>query len=78
MTPAYLWASSRYFLEFESGEVVAYQGVPYEVLGVKLNGEWRRPGIERSEVKEPYRESIEQQKLYTQSQVEDVLRDLRR
>ena len=78
LTPAYLWASSRYFLEFENGEVVAYQGVPYQVLGFKLNEEWRRPGIERSEVKGPYQEPIEQQKLYTKGQVEDVLRDLRR
>ncbi len=78
VTPAYLWGSSRYFLEFDGGEVVAYRGVPYEVLGFTLNEEWRRPGIERSEVKEPYQEPIEQQKLYTQEQVEAVLRDLRR
>lgn len=78
LTPAYLWASSRYYLEFADGEVVAYQGVPYEVMGFKLNEEWRRPGIERSEVKGPYREPIEEQKLYTKGQVEDVLRDLRR
>lgn len=78
LTPAYLWASSRYFLEFEDGEVVAYQGVPYEVMGFKLNDEWKRPGIERSDVKQPYQKPIEQQKLYTQDQVENVLRDLRR
>lgn len=78
LTPVYLWASSRYYLEFADGEVVTYQGVPYEVMGFKLNEEWRRPGIERSEVKGPYREPIEEQKLYTKGQVEDVLRDLRR
>ncbi|MGB3682255.1 MAG: hypothetical protein WA990_07180, partial [Rubrobacteraceae bacterium] len=78
LTPVYLWGSSRYFLDFEGGEVVAYQGLPYEVLGFKFNEEWRRPGIERSEVKGPYREPIGQQKLYTKSQVNDVLRDLRR
>ncbi|CAN5620788.1 protein phosphatase 2C domain-containing protein [soil metagenome] len=78
LTPAYLWTSSRYFLEFEDGEVVAYRGVPYEVMGFKLNDEWKRPGIERSDVKEPYQGPIEEQKLYTQSQVEDVLQDLRR
>jgi protein phosphatase len=78
LTPVYLWASSRYFLEFEDGEVVAYQGVPYEVVGIKLNDEWKRPGIQRSDVKKPYQEPIEQQKLYTKSQVDDVLQDLRR
>ncbi len=78
LTPVYLWTSSRYFLEFEEGEVVAYRGVPYEVMGFKLNDEWKRPGIERSDVKEPYQGPIEEQKLYTQSQVEDVLQDLRR
>ena len=78
LTPAYLWASSRYYLEFAGGEVVAYQGVPYEVMGFKLNEKWRRPGIKRSEVKQPYRQPIEQHKLYTKGQVEVVLRDLRR
>lgn len=78
LTPAYLWGSSRYFLDFEGGEVVAYRGLPYEVMGFKLNEEWRRPGIERSEVKEPYQGPIEEQKLYTQDQVEEVLQDLRR
>lgn len=78
LTPVYLWGSSRYFLDFEEGEVVAYRGLPYEVLGVEFNEEWRRPGIERSEVKEPYQGPIERQKLYTQGQVDEVLRDLRR
>jgi serine/threonine protein phosphatase PrpC len=78
LTPAYLWGSSRYFLGFQEGELVAYQGLPYEVLGFKLNSEWKRTGIERSEVKTPYREPIEQQKLYTQGQVDEVLQDLRR
>lgn len=78
LTPAYLWGSSRYFLDFQRGELVAYQGLPYEVLGFKLNSEWKRTGIERSEVKRPYQEPIEQQKLYTQGQVDEVLRDLRR
>ncbi len=78
LTPVYLWGSSRYFLDFEGGEVVAYRGLPYEVLGFQLNDEWRRPGIERSEVKEPYQGPIEEQKLYTRAQVEEVLQDLRR
>ncbi len=78
LTPAYLWGSSRYFLEFQGGELVAYKGLPYEVLGFKFNSEWKRTGIERSEVKRPYQEPIEKQKLYTQGQVDEVLRDIRR
>ena len=78
LTPVYLWGSSRYFLEFDGGEVVAYQGVPYEVMGLKFYEEWKRPGIEKSEVKKPYQEPIEQQKLYTKGQVDKVLQDLRR
>ncbi|HZC83452.1 MAG TPA: Stp1/IreP family PP2C-type Ser/Thr phosphatase, partial [Rubrobacter sp.] len=63
LTPVYLWGSSRYFFEFEEGEVVAYQGLPYAPLGINLNQEWRRPGLTESEIKEPYQKPIENHKL---------------
>jgi serine/threonine protein phosphatase PrpC len=76
LTPAYLWGSSRYFFEFDDGEVVAYQGVPYAPLGIELNQEWRRPGLTESEIKEPYKDPIKNHKLYTRDQIERVLEDL--
>ncbi len=76
LIPAYLWGSSRYFFAFDGGEVVAYQGLPYAPLGFELNREWRRPGVTESEIKDPYREPIENHKLYTESQAENVLGDL--
>src|SRR3712207_2431926 len=77
LTPAYLWGSSRYFLGLDQGgEVVAYRGLPYAYLGVELNEVWRRTDIQMSEVKRPYRGPIETHKLYTQDEVEVVLRDL--
>ena len=76
LTPAYLWGSTRYFLGTDDGEVVAYQGLPYAPLGVELNEEWRRTDVWISEVKTPYRDPIENHKLYTQDEIEGVLRDL--
>ena len=76
LTPIYLWGSSRYFFEFDEGEVVAYQGLPYAPLGIELNQEWRRPGLTESEIKEPYQRPIENHKLYTRDQAEQVLEDL--
>jgi protein phosphatase len=76
LTPGYLWGSSRYFFEFDEGEVVAYQGLPYAPLGMELNQEWRRPGLTESEIKEPYQKPIENHKLYTRDQAERVLEDL--
>ena len=76
LTPAYLWGSSRYFLGLEDGEVVAYRGLPYAPLDIELNEEWRRTGVEKSEVKTPYRGPIENHKLYTQDEIESVLQDL--
>ena len=76
LIPAYLWGSSRYFFAFDGGEVVAYQGLPYAPWGLELNREWRRPGVTESEIKEPYREPIENHKLYTEGQAEKVLEDL--
>jgi PPM family protein phosphatase len=76
LIPAYLWGSSRYFFAFDGGDVVAYQGLPYAPLGFELNREWRRPGVKESNIKDPYREPIENHKLYTESQAEKVLGDL--
>ena len=76
LTPIYLWGSSRYFFEFDEGEVVAYQGLPYAPLGIELNQEWRRPGLTESEIKEPYQRPIENHKLYTRDQAKRVLEDL--
>ena len=78
LTPAYLWASSRYFFEFQDGEVVAYRGLPYAPLGYELNTEWRRTGLRESEIKEPYEEPVENHKLYTEDQAQKVLGDLGR
>jgi PPM family protein phosphatase len=78
LTPVYLWGSSRYYFEFDKGEVVAYQGLPYAPLGIELNQEWRRPGLTESEIKEPYQKPIENHKLYTRDQAERVLEDLGR
>ncbi|HVD34097.1 MAG TPA: Stp1/IreP family PP2C-type Ser/Thr phosphatase [Rubrobacter sp.] len=78
LTPVYLWGSSRYFFEFDEGEVVAYQGLPYAPLGIELNQEWRRPGLTESEIKEPYQKPIENHKLYTRDQAERVLEGLGR
>jgi PPM family protein phosphatase len=76
LTPVYLWGSSRYYFEFDQGEVVAYRGLPYAPLGIELNQEWRRPGLTQSEIKEPYQKPIENHKLYTRDQAERVLEDL--
>jgi len=76
LTPVYLWGGSRYFFGFEDGEVVAYRGLPYAPLGVELNEEWRRTGVEESDVKGPYRDPIDDHKLYTREQAERVLGDL--
>jgi PPM family protein phosphatase len=76
LTPVYLWGSSRFFFEFDEGEVVAYQGLPYAPLGIELNQEWRRPGLTESEIKEPYQKPIENHKLYTRDQAERVIEDL--
>jgi serine/threonine protein phosphatase PrpC len=76
LTPAYLWGSSRYFLGLEDGEVVAYRGLPYAPMGVELNEEWRRTGVEGGDVKTPYQEPIEEHKLYTEGEIERVLQDL--
>jgi hypothetical protein len=78
ISPAYFWGSSRYYLAFDDNEVVAYRGLPYAPFGVELNEEWRKPGLKRADVKEPYVERIESQQLNNKEQVENILRDLGR
>jgi len=77
LSPAYLWGSSRYFLGFDGGEVVVYRGLPYAPAGIALNEEWRRTGIKASEIEGPYRDQIENQKLYTRDEAEQIIQDLR-
>ncbi|HET7479840.1 MAG TPA: Stp1/IreP family PP2C-type Ser/Thr phosphatase [Rubrobacteraceae bacterium] len=77
LAPVYLWGSSRYFLDLDGGEVVAYRGLPYAPLGIHLNEEWRRTNIKESEIKAPYRDNVTEHKLYTRDETEKILRDLR-
>ncbi len=78
LSPAYFWASSRYYLSFDGDEVVAYRGLPYAPLGVELNEEWKRPGLKKDDVKEPYVDRIQSQRLSSKDQVDSSLRDLGR
>ena len=76
-SPFYLWGQSRYFLGFDGGEVVIYRGLPYAPLGLDLNEEVRRTGLEESEVEERYRDAIENHRLYSsEEQAEEIVRGL--
>ncbi len=77
-SPFYLWGSSRYYLGFDSGEVVIYRGLPEEyTLGYTLNEELQRTDLRESEVGETYREPIDTHKLYSSREdAERVVRDL--
>ncbi|CAN5777601.1 protein phosphatase 2C domain-containing protein [soil metagenome] len=77
LVPFYLWGGSRYYLDFEDGQVIAYRGLPYEVLGIQLNAEWRTTDIKRSDVKTPYQKRIEEHQLLDRSEVNEILQDLR-
>ena len=78
LSPFYLWGSSRYFLGFDSGEVVIYRGLPEEyTLGYKLNEEFRRTDLREPEVGEAYRGPIDTHKLYSSKEdAERVVGDL--
>ena len=77
-TPFYLWGTSRFFLGFEEGEVVIYQGLPYEPLGYGLYHEVERTGLKESDVQARYRDPIENHKLYSsKEQAEATVRDLK-
>jgi PPM family protein phosphatase len=76
-SPFYLWGQSRYFLGFDGGEVVIYRGLPYAPLGLNLNEEVQRTGLEESEVEGRYREVIENHRLYSsEEQTEEVVSGL--
>ncbi len=76
-SPFYLWGSSRYFLGFDEGEVVIYRGLPYAPMGLELNEEIRRTGLEESNVEDRFRGTVENHKLYSsEEQAEAVARDL--
>jgi serine/threonine protein phosphatase PrpC len=77
-TPFYLWGASRFFLGFEEGEVVLYQGLPYDPLGYGLYHEVERTGLKESDVQARYRDPIENHKLYSsKDQAEATVRDLK-
>lgn len=76
LTPFYLWGSSRYFMGFDEGEVVVYQGLPYAPFGFELNGEDRRTGLRERDLRESYREQIEAHRLYDREGVEQVVNGL--
>lgn len=76
LTPAYLWASSRYFLGFDQGVVVIYRGLPYAPLGFKLNQEWQRTNLQESRINQPYRQQISEHRLYSKDSAEAIVRDL--
>ena len=77
-TPFYLWGTSRFFLGFEEGEVVIYQGLPYEPLGYGLYQEVQRTGLKEPDVQARYRDTIENHKLYSsKEQAEATVRDLK-
>jgi protein phosphatase len=76
-SPFYLWGQSRYFLGFDRGEVVIYRGLPYAPLGLDLNEEVQRTGLEESEVEERYRDVIDNHMLYSsEEQAEEVVHGL--
>src|SRR5919202_2792042 len=75
-TPVYLWGTSRYFLGFDGDEVAVYRGLPYAPLGLELNQEVRRTGLKESELETRYRDQISEHRLYTESEVDAVVRDL--
>lgn len=77
LSPVYFWGSSRYFLDFNGGDVVAYRGLPYAPLGIELNEEWRRTNIGRDQIKGPYRERVQNHKLYNRQEAEKLLQDIR-
>lgn len=76
LTPVYLWGSSRYFLDSEGGEIVAYQGLPYTVAGYPLNEEWQRTSIALEDVDPAYRDPINNNTYYAQEGIQDVLQQM--
>jgi protein phosphatase len=76
LVPPYLWWSTRYYMAYDGDEIVVHQGVPYDFLGNELNRVDRRTGVQRSDIAEPYRDQIRDNKLYTEERLQTVLGDL--
>jgi hypothetical protein len=76
LVPPYLWWSTRYYMAYDGDEIVVHQGVPYDFLGNELNRVDRRTGVQRSDIAEPYRAQIRDNKLYTEERLQTVLSDL--
>ncbi|MDQ3891531.1 MAG: Stp1/IreP family PP2C-type Ser/Thr phosphatase [Actinomycetota bacterium] len=78
VAPFYLWGTSRFFLGFDEGELVIYQGLPYAPLGYELYEEVRRTDLKESDIQGRYRDQIENHKLYSsEEQAEATVRDLK-
>lgn len=78
LLPPYLWWSTRYFMAYDGGKIVIYQGVPYDFFGNELNRLDQRTGVKRSDIAEPYRGQIRDNKLYTEDRLQTVLKDLQK
>lgn len=76
LVPPYLWWSTRYYMAYDNEEIVIYQGVPYDFLGNELNRLDRRTGVMESDISEPYRDQIRDNRLYTEDRLQTVLDDL--
>ena len=78
VTPVYLWGASQYYLGFDGDEVVIYNGLPEKyTLGLTLNKEVERTGLQRGQIEEPYRDRISSYELRTREEAENIVRDLR-
>lgn len=75
-SPFYLWANSQYYLGFDRGVVVIYNGLPYAPLGFQLNREVERTELRESEVDRLYRGQIVDHELKSRDEAERVVRDL--
>ena len=77
LSPVYFWASTRYFLGYDNGNVVSYQGLPYNIQKLRFNREYKRTDLKKKQVAEPYQAQIRDHKLYTKKDVDKVLSNLR-
>lgn len=77
LSPVYFWASTRYFLSYDNGNIVAYQGLPYNIQKLRLNVEYKRTSLKEKQVAAPYQAQIRDHKLYTKKDIDKVLGSLR-
>lgn len=76
LSPVYMWGNSRYYLAYDRNEVVVYQGLPYQPLGIPLSREYERTGIREAEIAAPYRDEVSRNRLYSLEEIESVVRGL--